>query len=146
MYARALYNKKWNVLSENNELLIDYKKEFLCIIKQAEQLHKEFGYPLDFDTKQLAKIIEESKTPKEAFAKIQQDMKLTSLTYGYQIPELAEFTYANTLAILAGSSNPFNTEQAKKAINFIQGKAENTAAEYITNVQNWVKKIIEQQG
>lgn len=146
MYARSLYNKKWNVLSKNNELLIDYKKEFLGIIKQAEELHKEFGYPLDFDTKQLTKIVEESKTPKEAFSKIQQDMKLTSLTYGYQIPELDEFTYANTLASLAGSSNPFNTELAKKAINFIQGKAENTAAEYLTNIQNWMQKIIEQQG
>ena len=146
MYTRAVNDKEWKVLSESNELLIDYKKEFLGIVKQVERLHKEFGYPLDFDTKQLYKIIEKSKTPKEAFAKIQQEMKLTSITYGLEIPKVDELIYSNLLASTAGSSNPHNIELDIKTINFIQGKAENTVAELITNVQNWLQKIAEQQG
>lgn len=145
MYVKSVHNRGWTVLSENNELLIDYKKEFLGAIKQAEELHKEFGYPLNFDTKQLAQIITESKTPKEAITKVQQEMKLSPMIFGQNILDFNELIYAEELAAKVGSANPLNKELDIKTINFIQGKAENTTAEFSTNIQNWMKKILEQE-
>ncbi len=132
-YVRTLFkNSRWK------NLFVDYKKEFLAGIRQAEELHKEFGYPLDFDTKQLAQIIKASKTPQEAITKIKQDMKLRNK--GVLTDLENEMDFINRIADFIGSTNPLNKEYNIKAINFIQGKAENTVAEFITNVQNWMQK------
>lgn len=62
---RSLKNNSWTVTT-NGKQIADYKKEYLKVLNYIEKYAAGQGYPLDFDTKIIKKIIKNSSTPKEA--------------------------------------------------------------------------------
>lgn len=62
---RGLKNNSWTVANSGKQIA-DYKKEYIKVLNYIEKYAAGQGYPLDFDTKIIKKIIKNSSTPKEA--------------------------------------------------------------------------------
>lgn len=87
--CRVDNNAEWIIKDKAGKVIIDYQKEYLQNLKYIENFAKKTGFPVDFDTKQIAQIVRTSKTPQEALNLIESRLKFKSMEpLQKNIPEL----------------------------------------------------------
>lgn len=87
--CRVDNNAEWIIKDKAGKVIIDYQKEYLQNLKYIENFAKKTGFPIDFDTKQIAQIVRTSKTPQEALNLIESRLKFKSIEpLRKNIPEL----------------------------------------------------------
>lgn len=131
---RAHFNLDWGVTTTGGKLENYYQKEALACLEQIETLAKTEHYPLDFDTKTLRQIIQNSSTPKDAITQIRRELKLTNMFDCSNAFYLDENAFYNDFSIRVGSSNPKNIEFNKLYIDFIKGKSESNKKDFIEKI------------
>ena len=139
---RAYFNMGWQLKSTTGETLYNYRDAFAKCIDSIENMAKKYNYPLDFDTKKLKKIIEKAKTPQQAMAKIQKELKLTSMYDNSHNLFLDETQFLNKVGFRVGSSHPINEEYQKRCVDFIQGKREKTWNEFESDLTKWFQSLV----
>lgn len=87
--CRVDNNAEWIIKDEAGKVIIDYQKEYLQNLKYIDNFAKKTGFPIDFDTKQIAQIVRTSKTPQEALNLIESRLKFKSMEpLQKNVPEL----------------------------------------------------------
>lgn len=74
--TRANKIADWIVKDKTGKVILDYKQEYLKTLKYIENYAQKTGYPKNFDTKQIAEIIQTSKTPQEAIKLFETKLKI----------------------------------------------------------------------
>lgn len=77
--CRVDNNAEWIIKDKAGKVIIDYQKEYLQNLKYIDNFAKKTGFPVDFDTKQIAQIVRTSKTPQEALNLIESRLNFKSL-------------------------------------------------------------------
>lgn len=91
-------DNKWSVENNGHEI-INYKNEFLEVLKDVKKgLHK--GYKASFDIEKFEKIIEESASPKDAMKRINDELKLRSLTSAEEMNAQTKAAYNRDISPL----------------------------------------------
>lgn len=158
LFRRSAGAKGWVVKDKAGEVVLDYKQEYLQALKYIDELAKRTGFPKDFDTKKLAKIIRTSVTPQEARKLIETRLKIKtmeSLSFDFELFLLRAFR------LLVGGSKSaeisdnlacrfLKSPNKTSLLNFQQGPVaiETLPDAFIQNpeMQNKIMQICKQNG
>lgn len=77
--SRSTVATDWVVRDKAGKVILDYKQEYLQAIKYIEEFAKRTEFLKNFGTKQLAKIIKSSSSPKEAIKLIESQFQIKSM-------------------------------------------------------------------
>ena len=69
--------KSW-LIKYGDDMIFNYKKEYLKAINAIKKLSKQSGYSCDFDLNKLKSIIKKAKTPVEANEMLKKEMNILS--------------------------------------------------------------------
>lgn len=72
------FGKSW-LIKYGDDVLFDYKKEYLKAINKIEKLSRQTGYTCYIDLDKLKKFVKEAKTPKEACEILKKEMNISGV-------------------------------------------------------------------